>query len=536
MSIRYDGQYCGPGWSGGHYQDSIRYGDGPPATSAFDETCREHDGIYWAVKNKKRPGSDLDRADSKFIKLNLGKGFKRTAAALAVMAQRSLRKKKIMAITRSNRTGRGRTATRRNPTTPRRTPRTPMQQLAAVMHDPNNNNTANDNMMLEYNRAHSRSASRPRAVSTSHSATITKGGAATGTGVTGIKSNKNTKKTKSPSYIKDGSVKQIQRSTLVTASLDKSTLYIGGGTPLSEMLNAFSRALLSLMFRKIGMYVLNWDDYISTNGVYLVRLFYTPTTTATAVTMDEPTVAGTTTWDAMATALAARIRLLLTAESEGQFTSAQVYIYADLASANPVKLVDVPLDQVELEWRTDTALTIQNSTLAGDGSSVETSTTDNPLEGRCYWINGTKAEHAGRYRNTDPLGFLLTPDTTGIVSNDIVASALPVFSSPVNGKIFRRLIKQEKIIATPGQMIRRSAVREQSMCWNDALYGLGQSANATAASGWSRTIGQMVFFGLEKMLDSDTAIPKVGLEVVFKISCCASIKKSQAAPMIIEKA
>jgi len=78
-SIAFDGNYCGPGWSAGEFQDSVC--STVPARSEFDMTCKEHDCSYAT------PGSDLKAADEKFARANFGMGAKRTAAALAVGAQ-----------------------------------------------------------------------------------------------------------------------------------------------------------------------------------------------------------------------------------------------------------------------------------------------------------------------------------------------------------------------------------------------------------------------------------------------------------------
>lgn len=87
FAFRYHGNYVGPGWSAGRYQPSVAYSN-VPAIDEFDETARKHDRAY-ALKNR------LKRADYQFYKENIGKGFKRSLAALAVGAQGFLRKPEI---------------------------------------------------------------------------------------------------------------------------------------------------------------------------------------------------------------------------------------------------------------------------------------------------------------------------------------------------------------------------------------------------------------------------------------------------------
>lgn len=80
--MRYHGKYCGPGWSEGKHQPSVVgqvVGD-----DDFDESCRKHDANY-AIN------ADLASADYDFYSENVGRGAKRTAAALAVGLQGFLR-------------------------------------------------------------------------------------------------------------------------------------------------------------------------------------------------------------------------------------------------------------------------------------------------------------------------------------------------------------------------------------------------------------------------------------------------------------
>lgn len=75
MRIKYHGNWCGPGWSDGDWVDSRK--GYAPAIDEFDETCRQHDFSL--------AGGVRDRgADRKFVDSNMGKGPKRTLAAIAV--------------------------------------------------------------------------------------------------------------------------------------------------------------------------------------------------------------------------------------------------------------------------------------------------------------------------------------------------------------------------------------------------------------------------------------------------------------------
>ena len=78
MSIRFHGNYCGPGWSDGKYQNSVRNGTTQPIDE-FDKTCQVHDSAFAS-------GRDIRKANQSFFNQNVGKGVMRTAAAIAVKA------------------------------------------------------------------------------------------------------------------------------------------------------------------------------------------------------------------------------------------------------------------------------------------------------------------------------------------------------------------------------------------------------------------------------------------------------------------
>lgn len=87
FKIRYHGNHCGPYWSDGKYQPSVcGYA---PAIDQFDQTCKEHDcayathGPHW-------------EADHRFFRANIGKGLKRSVAAIAVLAQGNQMKRKFI--------------------------------------------------------------------------------------------------------------------------------------------------------------------------------------------------------------------------------------------------------------------------------------------------------------------------------------------------------------------------------------------------------------------------------------------------------
>lgn len=94
--MRFHGNYCGPNWSAGRHQPSVV--SDVPAVDEFDETCRVHDAAY-------ATDQDLFEADGAFYDANIGRGYKRSLAALAVKSQqlaRGLTRNKIIIAPNNN--------------------------------------------------------------------------------------------------------------------------------------------------------------------------------------------------------------------------------------------------------------------------------------------------------------------------------------------------------------------------------------------------------------------------------------------------
>lgn len=89
MSFAYHGNHCGPGWSDGKHQPSVR--NPGPSVDEFDETCRKHDKAYAEHREGLITDAQLEAADAEFIKENTTFDPKRAFAAFAMAAQRYAR-------------------------------------------------------------------------------------------------------------------------------------------------------------------------------------------------------------------------------------------------------------------------------------------------------------------------------------------------------------------------------------------------------------------------------------------------------------
>ena len=84
MSFKYHGNWCGPGWSDGKWQNSVKDGK-LPAIDALDEVCKAHD-IAYAIANG--DGNLEAQADYAFYKaIKWDSNIKSIAAKIGIGIQ-----------------------------------------------------------------------------------------------------------------------------------------------------------------------------------------------------------------------------------------------------------------------------------------------------------------------------------------------------------------------------------------------------------------------------------------------------------------
>lgn len=83
MSLRYHGNWCGPGWSAGQYKDAKDLSEedlNVPAIDALDEVCKAHDIDLRNAYTR----ADVEAANARFFQRAKLFGIKGVAAAVAV--------------------------------------------------------------------------------------------------------------------------------------------------------------------------------------------------------------------------------------------------------------------------------------------------------------------------------------------------------------------------------------------------------------------------------------------------------------------
>lgn len=93
MSFAYHGNYCGPGWSAGKYQESV-WDESVKPVDELDQLCMYHDGIYASAKQLEMKGKGTEatvmrqNADQMFVDaVNKNPSLKGQLASLGINVQ-----------------------------------------------------------------------------------------------------------------------------------------------------------------------------------------------------------------------------------------------------------------------------------------------------------------------------------------------------------------------------------------------------------------------------------------------------------------
>lgn len=413
-TIRFHGNYCGPGWSDGRFQPSVR--GYSPAIDDFDQTCKEHDAVY------SDPRADRKEADYEFFRKNVGRGVKRTVAAIAVGAQGLLRS--------SQKKG-------DNPPTPEKTPqkksptgdtmRTRNMSVSSVLSDSGfNRRDLESNLGGSFNK-------------TPLTDSLFKEIAKSSSGVT------------------------YQRETKFTSSGADITWFGHATFDYSEVFEKMCYSLVKLLLSKAGISFSGWDDVIGTQLTdAAIRLKWNADmNTTTQSSQDTAAFTAVNTYGTVAIALRDLIATQLTnpvgssALVEKQFYElALVKACAKVGGAANTEffLSQIRMDGLEMYVVTQSRLAVQNATLASN-ADADNDLRDNvqacPLTGRIYEFSGTYAKKVSRNREPaqqNSVGFYLS---TVPASNPTGVSA---FSEPVDTYQFYGCKKARSVNLDAGQI------------------------------------------------------------------------------------
>lgn len=501
-AFRYHGNYVGPGWSAGRYQRSVAYSTVPPVDE-FDRTAQQHDRTY-ALKG------NLKEADYKFYRANIGRGFKRSVAGLAVGIQGFLRKpqsfpenEKEMPAVRTPRRSRPRarsTSAYRTPRTMSATPRftaTPMRQPVF----------RSRSLSAPYGYTPAGPPRRGYQVMQPRAAPRRVARVTTANSFTGKIKRGSTKKTKRQSAEKKG-VTYIYETGGVLDSATQSSLghcnfagyrileLVLGGL-LHKMLQKLNHSYNSLD-QVIGANFLAGDEFIiwgrntepAANGV-IVNLAINPALTWKAAI------------DSMVTLYLSHVNVQ---NEEG--VSPQFH-YMEYRPANNIvlpaihrysrTLINIQDAKVHLYLKSD--MKIQNRTVSVAADNEADDVNNVPLVGKTFDGSGT-----GALLNISASSGAAAADLrllgqyqTGLIAN--MGSVLSTGGEPLQKKNFKYVKYEGSLKLAPGEIKTSTLVHEQGHSLDLILKDLIQfDANAVITMNRNR-FGKFRFFQFDRMID-----------------------------------
>lgn len=458
--MKYHGNYCGPNWSAGKRQPSVADSDVQPIDD-FDASCQQHDRAYALSK-------DLKGADIKFYKENIGKGLKRSIAALAVGAQSLLRKKRKinnMAPTRPTRKGK-----RKVSATP-----SPLKRQKEVPRGPK----ATKAMM----------ASKKSVSIVGRNVTL------------GGKLNGRKRAVKYDKYDRYGVTERLE---FAAQPEDLNCLFIGHATtPQTRIATAVGRAIVKAMALKAGMPIADFRANIpnSKNNdewVLTFRANFDAATGENIVTFTAFTGGPYSLFD-----VSNSVRDWIIAARNTRTTMIKMQFIPAPATAFPVaptySRVEIQLLKAKVSLYVRSKLTVQNQTKSLDGSVSTDVVNNSPLIGKFYEGSGNGTQHLIDSLPGQP--FVCT-DSDGVIVK-LGSGSKNAFEEPPKATEFWRVRKTGGVSIGPGEMKTSVIVTQRTYLLNLLCM---QIYNESLINHTYMRTGYYRFFALEKALGIDQEV------------------------------
>lgn len=509
MSFRYHGNYVGPGWSAGKYRASVRHSNVPPVDE-FDRTAKEHDMRY-AI------GKRLKAADYKFYRQNIGRGIKRSVAALAVGFQGYLRRPdEVFHSSSSNvmqtppKSGRrGRSMTRRSSSS-RSYVRVPTMSSSGSRRSAMSISGRSLASAKSLTRQRSKSAVKTVVKKIYQSANsggkFAKGGKSLPV---------DTK------YAKFGVVEVKEQGGLLQADglggTAEQCLYLGHATLPDNMVRmAVWRAVVKMILMNIGIQIEDFRapilTYTSASASYLLDFFYS--TSEFVRTSVQYELTSSKTPDSLATELYSNTSFRTSTDI--RFERVVIRQKNTIGGTETITVKDIDLSRAMIHYYSKSTLKIQNRSVSSADNNEADDVDNVPLFGKSYEGKGTGAIYRRQEDSTLPF---CCQDDTGIISPHPISVIAGQYSlnEPPNPKMFQYVSRNGSAHLEPGQIKTSALVTKKS----STLTMLLQKLNSFRVVGSSvffldrsyKPHGQFRFFALEKMIQAvaTTEVNKIRL-------------------------
>jgi len=486
VTFRYHGNYVGPGWSAGKYQRSVRRSR-VPAVDEFDQTAKEHDAAYAT------PGADLKGADYKFYRRNIGQGLKRSAAAIAVGLQGTLRpptsfsqnEKQMAKISKKRLTGGA-------------TYRAKKQKWVMTRKGQMLPNAAGPFQSPGFDRKQpmKRKSYRTAGASTSKSA--------------GKLKKARGKPDIFDKYARKGIILNLERGANIatTAANPGSVLLAHSTCSRDQLFNAFGYAMSKLVASLLKRDVPTMTGFVLQYPVNfrleeLVIIYKTTPGGANARNVN--TVTGTTTWQDLGNFFINLMTTELNNQSGFQFVKIE-YFQQQVSTTPPVQpsiLFERNLDRCRIHYHTKSNMKIQNRTVNTAGNDESDDVDNVPLYGKQY-------ESSKNYFLHNTIRYV--SDINGIYGQIATGELL----KPPQLTAVKSAYAIAGVHLDPGQIKTSVLTWTKSFLINDLMRSLFirglETGNAYALS-----VGKSRWFLLEKMLQSVATTDVNGIKVAYEV-------------------
>lgn len=505
--MRYHGNYVGPGWSAGKYQNSVANSD-VPAIDEFDETAKEHDAAYALHK-------DLKSADYKFFYKNIGKGIKRSAAAIAVGAQGLLRPNSFipekdsgsdMAVGKRRRPRKSMGGSRTVPPTPR-TPARPNARGRSATRAPSSNRsmsvgTPTPNRTVSVGtQTRRRRSTGPNVVNTNY---------------TGRAGNANKRVKPLSQIVKYGVQVTGEQGHIV--STDRCQ-FIGHATcPVDLCKRAFFRALVKLVLIRANKLNPKWDQVPwDTHPTDVIIIEYRESNDPTQFTIQSPAVAfGTLTQEGIANALFA--------VNYSDFTVFERVLYRP--KNDTVGGVSINLLGAKVHMAAFSQLKMQNQTVHVAADNEADDVNNVPLIGKSYQGTGSGTNFITSQSGTIPF---IADNITGTINK---ASTANETHEPPPARMFSQVRAAGGIRLGPGEIKTSTISYAKVMSLQNfaMLVFTGDPTSASPNRYRYRKFGEFKMYALEKQLEFTAPAAETNIKIAYehdlKFACMISPKRT----------
>lgn len=517
VSFRYHGNYVGPGWSAGKYQPSVAESS-VPAVDEFDETAKEHDRAYALEDN-------LKEADYRFYRKNIGRGWKRSIAALAVGAQGFLRKPEYSFLEKKR---------KMYLPTPSKTPRKLNYDSDVSMRSARSASSSYSGVsrLLKADKKQKKAARRAaRKAKKASKKTVSFG--ASGSSSSG-RFKKGTRKLSTLDYFgRKGVVIARERGNVVGGDLANKyqSMIVGHATFNRNYLPLdLSHAIVKTIFSRLKIWIQDYSNLIYNARPLQIDVAYLRFPSDSVQTVTTTTVAGTTKYSDLVSWFSSSVLKLADTHSAIYFQRLSV-IEAVSGTVAGTTLLQMDLRRAQFDIYVKSALKLQNRTVNTAGQTEADEVDNVPLYGKSYEGSG----------NWIGIGNEVIAPLQGTPANEFVGAFLA--GHPAQEPLAKSQVKKCSLIGKahldPGQIKTSVIVYRKKFTLNSLTRMYLRSTSESGSSLGCIEIGKFRAFHLEKMIqsvgtDNANAI-KMAFEVDYKIGIAFTAKRQYVTNYICDQ-